>query len=508
MGVLGQVNASPILPVDVGGRPTWAQAKAFWFDRLGYKIYADEVLRFHQSEARVRIPLAPARTSKSYSATFDLIPFALPTDPPCDSLIWLVGPNFAVNKEWEYVNDIFVRDRHHFATPGGSVYQIERHVSNVRAGDLELRFVKQRDPKTGRRYRTIIKGMSAENEKALQGEEVTLAVMSEAAEHPAHILPKYIGTRAHWIVCPTTPKPKADWLRKMVEDGDQDPRLGIESFQFPPHANPTYNHKRFEMERAAAELRAKAQIGDHATAEDDPLFAEQFLGRFVYYTGRVLPISAARNVIDPSAARAWLPESRIMVSVDYGYNDPACALFWAVLPNGILVLFDEIYERGLETGAFIDRIHQRLASYELIPEYVCGDPSRPEVDRVMRESGLNVFVMDRNAQRDRAAGTRRLIDLLVSGPVEGYPGLYVTKNCHRTLAEWNALHFREGCTNEYSTSAWRGADHAADAARYFVMTRPSPRPDPEPEDEVGRFIRERKREATRQSKLKRMRYAA
>ena len=79
---------------------------------------------------------------------------------------------------------------------------------------------------------------------------------------------------------------------------------------------------------------------------------------------------------------------------------------------------------------------QKLALHKVVPAYFCGDPSRPEVDRVMRDNGLNVFTMDKNAQRDRNAGTRRLIDLLVAGPAEGFPGIYITSRCERTLKEW------------------------------------------------------------------------
>ena len=86
--------------------------------------------------------------------------------------------------------------------------------------------------------------------------------------------------------------------------------------------------------------------------------------------------------------------------------------------------------------------------------------------------------------RDRAAGFRRLGDLLAAGPVKTpagvpYPGLYVSRRCPNTIREWNHLRFKEGFRNEYAPGSLVGDDHAADAARYGAMTRPRAS-DPEP----------------------------
>lgn len=490
MQVLGQGPLKAARPL---GFRSWQESKAFWFKVLGYKIQCEEAVAFHKSEAPIRIVTAPARTSKSWAGGHDVVPYCLPTEPACDSLIWSIGPNFRVNKEFDYLWKIFVEEKDRLALPNGATFEIERAIRNVSAGDLEIRFVKQVEG--SRRYRTTIHGMSAENEKVLQGEQVTAAIQSEAAEHPAHILPKYLRARTWKIICPTTPKPKADWLRELSELGKENPGLGIETFAFPVDANPHYDHAIFEQERQAAEARSKGRIGPHATAEDDPYFAEQFLGRWVYYTGRVLPFDPARHVL---ADDVWNQGTVLYgLSVDYGYEDPACALLWALLPNGIYVVIDEVYEKHLDTPSFIDRIAAMCQRNGAKPKVVAGDPSRPEVDRLMREAGLDVFVMDKNAQRDREAGHRRLSDLLVRGPVQGFPGLYVSRRCQHLVKEWKTLHYREGMKDEYSSNAFVGPDHAYDAARYFLMTRSKAAPAEKPEDQVKRWFAERQRQRSR-----------
>ena len=59
-------------------------------------------------------------------------------------------------------------------------------------------------------------------------------------------------------------------------------------------------------------------------------------------------------------AEVVLSECEVFVSVDYGFKDPAVALFWAIDPRGLLIIFDEIYERRLTTGQFVERIKDKL----------------------------------------------------------------------------------------------------------------------------------------------------
>lgn len=487
--VLGQ--DSSVRPVSPDR--TWEGAKAFWFHTLGHELYADEVRQFHVSDARIRIIEAPARGAKSYTTAFDAFVYTMPVRPMMDSLVWSIGPNFSNNREFDYLFELLVERREELKA-GGIGYEIERAVNRPKAGDMEIRIVKDRDPKTGRAYRSQVIGLSAENEKMLQGYEVSYAILSEAAEHPDHIYRKYIEQRCSRIVMPTTPKPHAQWLKSLSDQGRQDPATGIETFWFPPGANPRYDWKRYEQAKRAATMRAREAFGPNATASDDPYFAEQFEGRWVYYTGSVLHFSRPRHVV-PAGTFEPISDHRIAVSVDYGFEDPASALFWAILPGPVYFLFDEIYERHLTTERFVARIQERLAGHGVSAEFFCADPSRPEVDRVMQEAGLPVFVMDKNAQRDRAAGYRRLIDVLSEGPYPGFPGLYVSSRCPRTIAEWETLHFKEGFRSEYSETAIDGDDHSADSARYFLMTRPRSEQVPESaEHPVDRFRRMRRAE--------------
>jgi len=471
MAVLGQPGTLTARPVIAGADGSWQSAKAFWFDAAGYEINSKEVLDYHQSDARVRITTAPARTSKSYSAGHDPLPYCFPTIPDHDVLGWMVGPNYQTNKEFDILFDTLVQQRERFRI-NGALYEIERAVNNAKAGDMEIRILKSVGA-NNRKNRTRIIGKSATNPEALQGEQVTFAAMSEGAEQDEDIYEKYLKTRTWRLSIPTTPKQKAEWLRKLCDRGRMYPELGIDTFQYDGNANPDYDWDLFASAKLEAELRARENIGPNATAEDDPYFAEQFLGHWVYYTGRVLPFNEKRHLV---AEDQWDPrQMRVMVSTDHGYEDAASAGFWAILPGPVYWRFDEVYERHLTTPDFVDAIQEKIDKWEVKVENYVGDPRKPEVERLMREAGMPIYTMDKNAQSDRAAGYRRLIDLLSQGPFKGFPGIFVSPRCVNTIREWKQLRYREGFRNEYSENAIMGDDHATDDSRYFLMTRPQPR---------------------------------
>jgi hypothetical protein len=472
MPILGEIPAEPIL------------SKAAAFELMRYKCFAEEVREFHASEAKIRIVTAPARTSKSYSGAPECVYRALPHKPLLGSLQWIVGTNYETNKEFQYVWQMLVEDRARW-TSNGAKLKIEKAHNNPGNGDMVIVL------NWGRGEhgiaRAVIEGKSSNNEKALQGEHVTQVCLSEAADHDARIWNQYLSTRYTWAIFPTTPKQDGEWLREMSEMGAADPSLSIETFVFPPEANPLYDFEKYHREEKKAALRA-----DSGRAEDDPYFAEQFLGQWSMYTGRVLPLEKRNFVtLDPT----WLDVSKLFVSTDYGYEDGCVALFWAVLPSGALFIWDEIYERRIVTAEFVRQIDAKLGRHRSKLAYACGDPKQPQVAHYMREFGLPVIDVNKGAQVDRAIGHRRLVDLLSVNPDLGHPMLYLDPDrCPKTTREWQHLHYREGMKNEYSEGAFRGADHAYDAGRYGATTRPEPDAEPERPNWLRELEQERRRE--------------
>jgi hypothetical protein len=192
------------------------------------------------------------------------------------------------------------------------------------------------------------------------------------------------------------------------------------------------------------------------------------------------------------------------VSCDYGFSDAAVALFWAVGPREQLVLCGEVYEKEITATKFVEMIHEKARSLGMKPDYYVADPQQPQIAVLLRERGLPIWNTDKAAMRDRAAGYTHLVDALSIDPVLLHPRLRVVSSeapapfgCPRTILEWKRLKRKKNTANEWSTASVIGPDHAADAARYGLQTRPMPKI-LEPMSEMRRYLAEVQRKNRRE----------
>ncbi|MGB0674991.1 MAG: hypothetical protein ACPGOU_02075, partial [Candidatus Nanopelagicales bacterium] len=73
---------------------------------------------------------------------------------------------------------------------------------------------------------------------------------------------------------------------------------------------------------------------------------------------------------------------------------------------------------------------------------------------------------------DRKAGHMEFMNYLELDPATGEPGMLIHAENVDVIKEWRTLRRNDRVRSEDSTTAYVGADHAYDMARYFVMTRP------------------------------------
>ena len=482
--------------------------KPLIFRTIGYKIYAPAVKRMHLSTARMKVISAPARTSKSLSASADVLPDCFPDFGIVDGKayplplsgmdgtrhIWICAPHFRLAKEFSYLWTWLVDRRKRY----GWAYDLERAVNAPDSGHMSIELSFGNDP-DGQPVRTHIQVKSEANERSLQAEEVHRAILSESADLLERTWTKYLSTRVGRSLLPTTPKPQADWIRKLIEDSKADPLLGIEHFEFDGRCNPTYDWERYWVEHRKAESRQSSMartvpvdakqppsegngqdcfgIGRECAASRDPHFAEQFMGRWTYAESRVLAFRwmddglRVSHILDLEPT--WISHADKYVSVDYGFNDPACAVFFAVDADGTVVCFDEIYERGVEPDRFCRMIHERAQARGYSIKHYFSDPQKPEVMRYLQRLHLPVIRVDQKRQRDRQTTFMILQDYLSDDPVLERPKLFLMRVCQNGIREMRILHRREAHTgNEFSTEAIAGDDHFVDALRCALATLP------------------------------------
>jgi len=494
----------------------------------GYRPRTIEVLKFHRSQARIRIASSPARTSKSYAGAYDILPELLPDYEAVPGkagryrpvapqagrstkLCWIVAPDYKTMKEFDYLwTELVHRQKSH-----NLPYKLGRHAYSPKQGNLEIELLWGKD-REGDEIRTLVEGKSATNPESLQGEEVDLWAQSEAADQLEKVWSRYGATRARRAIFPSTPKLSGAWLKSMIdmaESVDHLPtcgvlcdaacpvmELGIESFSFTPHSNPSYDWVRYWQEHGLAESRVCGRrvtadrahnCFDTATlcqAMRDPWFAEQFGGRWTFEADRVIPFKWMPMFPGDwchveHVAPEWLYQAKHFVAIDYGFTDPACVHWYAQGPDNRLCLYREIYESGLDVVELVERVVETSRRYGERIEFYVGDPQKPEVAKVYQRFGLPIL-SDRNkaATRDRAAGHTRLVSAL-SPDESGRPRLTVLSSkaglgygCDKTIQEWRTLRRRSGTnSSEYSAAAIVGEDHAFDCARYALSSIPDPR---------------------------------
>jgi len=497
-------------------------SKDRFFELVGYEPRTPEVWEFHRSPARTRIAHAPARTSKSFSGAYEGMYHCFPSwemvggkpsflpDPTGDRHIWLVGPDYKTIKEWDYFwNTLVVQRRRNPVLK--NMYKVTQKANSPQQGNMKivLEFPSSDDP-----VRVVIEGKSATNPESLQGEQVYLAILSEAGELDEKVLARYLSTRCRHVIAPTTPKLSAEWLRRLIDDGQSHPELSVASFRFTPYANPHYDWDLYWIEHAKAESRVDGKILTAPHGHDcfadlsacvagrDPWFAEQFQGQWTGADERLLPFGP-QHILD--TIPEWTRTARHFVSCDYGFSDAAVALFWAVGERETLVLLGEVYERQITATDFVARTHERARALGLRPDYFVGDPKQPQVARLMRDRGLPVWDVDKKAMTDRAAGFHAIVDALAVDLVTGHPRLQIVSEkagapfgCPSAIREFKMLRRKvDTSTKEWSTGAVIGDDHAVDACRYGIMTRPQPK-SLQPDDEMRQYLASLRRRAAQQ----------
>lgn len=482
-------------------RATFRQAI---YKLIGYETHEPEVDRFHASDAKTKIASSSARTSKSYAAWKDVLPDILyhgarfQYDKSLETMIvWIVPPNYDLAKEFDYAYEDLIERKDLL----GFEYEIIHKMKNPNQGNMKIQIRWGKNDK-GQNVDCIIEVRSAANEKQLQSEEVTIAILSEAARLPEIVWSKYLSTRTGRSVWATTPDIEAAWIYKEIERGKEKPSLKIRNFTFTPRANPRYNWPRYWVEHQKAELRTNAaneltlpkndeicpsRDNGHdcfdplidCEAVKDPGFAEQFCGQWTFTRGRVVPLRKETGTRGEPAHVVsyypiWLPYADIHVSLDYGFTDPTVVGIWAVGPQQVFLL-SSIYETGLTAPDVVQKTKALIAKLKLdgrVKRFI-GDPKKPEVVELFQRAGLPIWDVDKNAQVDRKAGHLELMNYLSLNPKTGEPYMLIHESNLEIVDEWMTLRYKDRVRDPNTINSFTGArDDGYDMARYFVMSHP------------------------------------
>ncbi|MDR1620324.1 MAG: phage terminase large subunit [Clostridiales bacterium] len=257
------------------------------------------------------------------------------------------------------------------------------------------------------------------------------------------------------------------WVKRLFIDREYQNSERGEDYSFIPasvydnsvlmRANPQYVHM---LENLPAGLRRAHLEGDW----------DALLGQY-FETWR-----RARHVCEPfSIPKRW----KRFCAMDWGYNDPCCVLWFAVAPDGRVYVYDEYYRRkilahdvakavGEISGG--DKIAYTVASPDM---WQRRGAALKSIGGVSGECIADVFIKRgvplRPADNARVVGWQRVREYLREAP-DGLAYLQVFARCANLIKYLPLMQYDR---HDHEDAAC-GDDHAPEALRYGLMSRPAP----------------------------------
>lgn len=206
---------------------------------------------------------------------------------------------------------------------------------------------------------------------------------------------------------------------------------------------------------------------------ENPDFYERFiLGKWGAFGGkRFKSFRKDRHVVPfselPSDYRSW----EIIEGIDFGYANPFAAVWVGIDYDGRWWVLNEHYQTEEPISFHATRIREIRERLGISPTYTFIDPStfnrqRAEFESVAFELQQYGIQCGRG-QNERLGGWARLDELLTERLDDGKPRLLITDACPNLIRELVSARFKEGTDDIEKEN-----DHALDALRYVVMTRP------------------------------------
>lgn len=257
--------------------------------------------------------------------------------------------------------------------------------------------------------------------------------------------------------------PGHHWVKRLFIDREYRDEEHPEDYAFVPAR--VYDNKVL-MERDPSYLRTLKQLAPH--------LRKAFLdGDWDAVEGQVFDdFNRAVHVRVPYDIPASWRRFRAM---DWGFNDPCCVLWFAVSPTGQVIVYDELYVRRTLSTNVAQLIRSKTGNAKV--QYTVASPDAWQQRGVglKGESIAETFVLNgvplMAADNARVPGWQRIHEFLA--PMDdGEPGLVIFSNCKNLIRTLPAL--TASPTNPEDV-ADHLEDHAPEALRYGVMSRPQPK---------------------------------
>src|SRR5210317_1410471 len=176
------------------------------------------------------------------------------------------------------------------------------------------------------------------------------------------------------------------------------------------------------------------------------------------------------HIVDPFQIP---PHWQRVKGIDYGYASESCCLWGAVdINDGTLIIYRELYQKGLtgeELGGIITNMELEdpisVSGVLDTAAWARTGTTGPTVGETLQKMGHKL----RRADKNRIQGKIQIHEYLKEQP-SGRPRLQIFSTCKNLIRELQTIPLSKNNSEDVDTHA---SDHAYDALRYMIMSRPS-----------------------------------
>ena len=176
------------------------------------------------------------------------------------------------------------------------------------------------------------------------------------------------------------------------------------------------------------------------------------------------------HVIPPFAMPTWWERTK---GIDYGYASESCCLWGAIDPEDkTLIIYRELYRKGLTGEVLGDTLNDMEANEVKSITGVLDTAAwartgytGPTIGEMLMLKGHKL----RRADKNRVAGKVQIHEYLRPDERSGRPRLQIFNTCTNLIKELQGLPLSKSNPEDVDTHS---PDHAYDALRYLIMSRP------------------------------------
>lgn len=232
-----------------------------------------------------------------------------------------------------------------------------------------------------------------------------------------------------------------------------------------------------EVEMGENTYLNEAEIDAFLSTLDEDERKARSQGKFVQIGGLIYKHFGQQHILEPHLPD---PKQLHFAMMDHGFNNPTAWLWGSIDRDSRIVIYDEHYESGQIVSYHAQKVHQLNRDHGRAPDYNVGDPSIRNRDPITGTSvqleyqDYDISIIPGN--NDVAAGIARVADLLKGK--RDIPQLYVTRNCVNLIYELSRYRWGQWATSRMRDNRnvkeepHKKDDHAADALRYGIASRP------------------------------------